>query len=234
MINYNFFGRDCFIDRELNDRSDLNLKLKALEFRLDEVMIVNQVHGKEVILIDNPSKILPTQNLPKADGIVTNLKNLPLGIITADCAPVLFFDNSNNIIGACHAGWRGAKAGIIEETVKQMRLIGAYQIHAIIGPTIQQYSYEVSQDFYDDFLMTDKNYLKFFKRHKNDANNLPKWLFDLPSFVAEKLMQAKVDDIENLAIDTYTNPAKYFSYRYSCHVNQADQGRNVSVISINE
>ena len=234
MINYHFFGRDCFIDNNLNERNDLNLKLRALEFKLNEVMIVNQVHGSEVILIDNPSKILPTFNLPKADGIVTNLKNLPLGIVTADCAPVVFFDVQNSIIGACHAGWRGAKLGIIEATVKKMRAIGAEEITAIIGPTIQQYSYEVSQDFYDDFLTTDKNYLKFFKKHKNDAKNQPKWLFDLPSFVAEKLLQAKVDNIENLAIDTYTNPAKYFSYRYSRFTNESDSGRNVSVISINE
>ena len=89
MINYNFFGKDCIIDAELKDRTDLNQKLNNLSFKFGEVLLLNQVHGKEVVVVDDIKKIDGIQNLPKADGIVTNLKNVALGIITADCAPTL-------------------------------------------------------------------------------------------------------------------------------------------------
>jgi hypothetical protein len=229
MINYNFFGKDCTIDSEFKDRTDLNQKLNDLNFKFGEVLLLNQVHGDKVVLIDDIKKIHGTQNLPKADGIVTNLKNVAIGIVTADCAPIIFYDEEKQVIGACHAGWKGAKLGIIQETVKKMHELGATNICAIIGPMIQQYSYQVSIDFYNEFLLESKDNLRFFKETADPI----RWNFNLPNYVESKLSLSGVNDIENLMIDTYTNPQKYSSYRRSCHYSDEVRGRNVAVICLN-
>lgn len=229
MINYNFFGKDCVLDQDLKDRTDLNQKLNDLNFKFGEVLLLNQVHGDKVVLIDDIKKIHGTQNLPKADGIVTNLKNVAIGIVTADCAPIIFYDEEKQVIGACHAGWKGAKLGIIQETVKKMHELGATNICAIIGPMIQQYSYQVSIDFYNEFLLEDAKNLRFFKETADPI----RWNFNLPNYVESKLSLSGVNDIENLMIDTYTNPQKYSSYRRSCHYSDEVRGRNVAVICLN-
>jgi len=229
MINYNFFGKDCTIDSEYKDRTDLNQKLNDLNFKFGEVLLLNQVHGKDVVVVDDIKKIHGIQNLPKADGIVTNLKNVAIGIITADCAPIIFYDEENQIIGACHAGWKGAKLGIIQETVKKMQALGAKDIRAIIGPMIQQYSYQVSIDFYNEFLLENRDNLRFFKETADPI----RWNFNLPNYVESKISLGGVNDIENLMIDTYTNIQKYYSYRRFCHNNEENRGRNIAVVCIN-
>jgi len=229
MINYNFFGKDCTLDSEYKDRTNLNQKLNDLNFKFGEVLLLNQVHGKDVVVIDDIKKIHGIQNLPKADGIVTNLKNVAIGIITADCAPIIFYDEENHIIGACHAGWRGAKLGIIQETVEKMKALGAKNISAIIGPMIQQYSYQVSIDFYNEFLLESKENIRFFK----ETSDPIRWNFNLPNYVERKLSICGVNDIENLMIDTYTNIQKYFSYRRFCHNKDEESGRNIAVICLN-
>ena len=229
MINYNFFGKDCTIDSEFKDRTDLNQKLNDLNFKFGEVLLLNQVHGDKVVAVDDIKKIHGTQNLPKADGIVTNLKNIAIGIVTADCAPIIFYDEEKQVIGACHAGWKGAKLGIIQETVKKMHDLGATNISAIIGPMIQQYSYQVSIDFYNEFLLESKDNLRFFKETADPI----RWNFNLPNYVESKLSLSGVNDIENLMIDTYTNPQKYSSYRRSCHYSDEIRGRNIAVICLN-
>ena len=229
MINYNFFGKDCTIDSEYKDRTDLNQKLNDLNFKFGEVLLLNQVHGKDVVVVDDIKKIHGIQNLPKADGIVTNLKNVAIGIITADCAPIIFYDEENQIIGACHAGWKGAKLGVIQETVKKMQALGAKDIRAIIGPMIQQYSYQVSIDFYNEFLLENRDNLRFFKETADPI----RWNFNLPNYVESKISLGGVNDIENLMIDTYTNIQKYYSYRRFCHNNAEEKGRNIAVVCIN-
>ena len=162
MIKTHFFGKDCIIDRALINRENLALNLKNQQFIFQNILLLNQVHQKEVVVVDDKSKIYGESNLPKADGIVSNLKEVVLGIVTADCSPILLFDNEKKVIGACHAGWRGAKAGVISQTINEMRNLGAKNISALIGPMIQQKSYEISFEFYDDFI--DENIEnKFFK-----------------------------------------------------------------------
>jgi YfiH family protein len=229
MINYNFFGKECTIDSEYKDRTDLNQKLNDLNFKFGEVLLLNQVHGKDVVVVDDIKKIHGIQNLPKADGIVTNLKNVAIGIITADCAPIIFYDEENQIIGACHAGWKGAKLGVIQETIKKMQALGAKDIRAIIGPMIQQYSYQVSIDFYNEFMLENRDNLKFFKETADPI----RWNFNLPNYVESKISLGGVNDIENLMIDTYTNIQKYYSYRRFCHNNEENRGRNIAVVCIN-
>lgn len=228
MIKYRFFGKDLTIDRPLLNRSHLELRLKGEGFENSHTLFLNQIHSNEIVIIDDEKKIYGQQGLPKADAIITNLKNVNIAVITADCAPILFFDSENKIIAAAHAGWRGAKSGIIENTVKAMKNLGAKKIHAIIGPLIAQDSYEVSREFFDDFLAEDKANSRFFK---NGAAP-DKYLFDLPFYVEEKLRNCAILQIENVKIDTYKNEKTLFSFRRSTHKNENDCGRNVSLITI--
>ncbi|MDX2083552.1 MAG: peptidoglycan editing factor PgeF [Rickettsiales bacterium] len=228
MIKYNFFGKDCIIDRELRDRSNLALRLQEKNFSSSNALFVNQIHGNEVIKIDDLKKIHGDQNLPKADALVTNLPNLAIAVITADCAPILFFDQEEKVIAAAHAGWRGAKNGIIKSTISAMKNLQAKNITAVIGPMIQQNSYEVSQDFFADFLSEDSENKEFFKNSEKPN----KYWFDLPSYIEKKLRQENIFTIINLAIDTYKNEKDFFSFRRSTHLKESDCGRNVSVIEV--
>jgi hypothetical protein len=229
MIKTHFFGKDCIIDQALISRENLALNLKNQQFIFQNILLLNQVHGKEVVTINDKNKIYGDTNLPKADGIVCNLKEVVLGIVTADCSPILLFDNEKKVIGACHAGWRGAKAGVISQTIKEMRNLGAKNISALIGPMIQQKSYEISFEFYDDFIDENIENKFFFKTIENSQ----KMLFDLCGYVQNKLRAEGISAIENLAIDTYQDEKNYFSFRRSTHQNLVDSGRNLAVIAIN-
>jgi len=198
-------------------------------FQSQKVLFVNQIHSSEVFVVDSLEKIYGDQNLPKADALVTNLKNIVIGVVTADCAPILLFDEEKNIISAIHAGWRGAKSGVILSTVDEIKKLGAQNIQAVIGPMIQQKSYQVSQEFLDDFLIEDLTNKNFFK----EGTSSDKYQFDLPSYVEKKLCEAGVEKIKNLKIDTYENGKDFFSFRRSTHLGEKDCGRNVSVIEIN-
>ena len=227
-IKYHFFGKDCVIDRSLANRANLTKSMLDRGFSSQKVLFVNQIHGAEVCVIDAPQKIHGDQNLPKADALVTNLSNVVLGVFTADCAPILLFDEEEKIIATAHAGWPGAKLGVVASTILQMKNLGAKNISAIIGPTIQQNSYEVSPDFFDDFMRENSENKKFFINGKNPS----KYLFDLPNYVKEKLLKAGVKKIKNQKVDTYKNEESFYSFRRSTHQNQQDCGRNISVITI--
>ena len=226
-IKYHFFGKDCIIDRPLANRVDLTRALSEKNFPT-KTLFVNQIHGNEVLVIDKSEKIHGDQDLPKADAIVTNLANISIGIITADCSPILFFDEEKNIIAAAHAGWRGAKSGVIVSTVAEMKKLGAKNIKALIGPMIQQKSYQISQEFLDDFLSEDAANKEFFV----NGVSPDKYQFDLPAYVEKKLRESEVLEIKNLGIDTYENEKDFFSFRRSTHLGEKDCGRNVSVIAI--
>ncbi|MBA48449.1 MAG: hypothetical protein CMI51_05425 [Paracoccus sp.] len=158
--------------------------------------------------------------------MVTNLPGIALCILTADCVPVLFADRKAGVIGACHAGWRGALSGVIEATVAVMRALGATQIRAVIGPSISQRAYEVGQDFMEDFLLEDPDYHRFFAGGPNG-----KPMFDLPSFGLSRLRAAGVE-AEWSGHCTYSDPARFFSYRRATHEGQADYGRLISAIAL--
>lgn len=227
-IKYHFFGKDCIIDRGLADRTNLTRALLEKNFSATKSLFVNQIHGAEVVVIDASEKIHGDQNLPKADALVTNISGIALGIVTADCAPILFFDSEKKIIAVAHAGWRGAKAGVILSTVEAMKKLGAKNISAVIGPMIQQKSYQVSQEFFDDFIAEDVTNKIFFI---NSATP-DKYQFDLPSYVEKKLREAGILEIKNDRVDTYGNEQEFFSFRRSAHREEKNCGRNVSVIEI--
>lgn len=227
-IKYHFFGQDVNIKRDLKDRDHLNQNLIKQGFKNQKTLFLNQIHSAKVTIINSPEQIYSNQNLPKADSIITNQKNINIGLITADCAPILFFCDKSQIIAATHAGWRGAKSGVINNTINAMQDLGATNISAIIGPMIQAKSYEISQDFYDDFLEESKDNKKFFIT----STKAGKYYFDLNEYCVNKIRNCAVTNIQNNKIDTYQNNQKYFSYRRATQQNIEDCGRNVALISL--
>ncbi len=231
-IKHNFFGKECYIDRALADLSHIESALKEKQFNFTNIMFVNQIHSAEICVIDDPKKIHGTQNLPKADAIVTNLPNLAIAVITADCSPILLQDSQAKVIAAVHAGWRGAKSGIIAAAISAMKKLGAEpsRIRADIGPMIHQESYQVDEEFIAEFIAESGQNKNFFSADKTIPS---RYLFDLPSYVVEKMQQEKITDICDINIDTYANFKNYASYRKATHEGTENFGRNISLIVMN-
>lgn len=186
---------------------------------------VKQVHSADVVTLTDAHDIAAVANT-EADGIVTARRGVALAVLTADCQPILLADADAGVIGACHAGWRGALNGIVEATVDAMRALGARQISAVIGPTISQRAYEVSPEFMDSFLAEDPAYGRFFS---GGPNGRP--MFDLPSFGLMRLRDAGAD-AEWTGHCTYSDPGRFFSYRRATHEGEADYGRLISAITL--
>ena len=182
-----------------------------------QLVVLNQIHSNIVHVVDSK----PGQNL-EGDGLVTRMPSLALGIQTADCAPVLFVDPMTRIIGACHAGWRGALSGVVQKTVGRMLEIGANlsTLQACVGPSIGLWSYEVDAQFQDVFLGKSASYKKFFYATAHGVGEEKmgnKILFSLRHFVADQLHQSGVSLVSHVDVDTYSTPELFFSYRRSTH-----------------
>lgn len=193
-----------------------------------ELCILKQVHSNKVIIVDHNWAL---NEEPEADSMVTKNPNLILAIQTADCVPILLADFSKNIIGAIHAGWKGARAGIIAKTVEAMIELGADLNHlvAAVGPAISQEHYEVGEEFYDDFYRETSYNAQFFRPSLTQA----KYYFDLKAYVCNKLYEY-ISSVENLQLDTYADKVRFFSYRrYSSHPQEID-GRLLSTIVLKE
>lgn len=171
----------------------------------------------------------PIADRPNADAIVTDRPGLLLGIVTADCAPILFADREAGVIGAAHAGWRGALGGVVEATIAAMEQIGARRanVHAAVGPCIAQPCYEVDSAFRDRFLADEPANARFFADGQSGKPH-----FDLPGFVLDRLERAGIGAAEALGRDTYADPGTYYSYRRSTHLGHADYGRQLSAIAL--
>jgi YfiH family protein len=225
-IKHHFFGKDCIINRALTERGDLIKNLKAKNFNFTDILFTNQIHSNKVISVGEKNN--------EVDGLVTNLKNIVIGVYSADCCPILLFCEEPQIIAAIHAGWKGAKSGIIKSAINKINDLGLelgfknLNIKAKIGPSIRQKSYEVGPEFLADFLQEDKNNQQFFINSIKPNHHM----FDLIGYVKNKLQIAGVNDIEDANIDTYTNSSDFFSYRRSCHLKEASYGHNISVIMI--
>ena len=165
----------------------------------------------------------------KADALVTAQPGVALSVLTADCQPVLFADPLARVIGAAHAGWRGALSGVLERTIEAMEALGAKRvnIHAVIGPTISQRAYEVGPEFMDAFLAEDPDHDRFFAGGQGDRVH-----FDLPGFGLHRLREAGVGLAAWTGHCTYSDPALFFSYRRSVHQHEADYGRLISAIRL--
>jgi YfiH family protein len=191
--------------------------------------MVNQVHGNQVIQITRSSNTLEIQKID-GDAMVTNEPNITLAIKTADCMPVLFIDDYNKVIGAAHAGWKGASRGVLQNTVSMMVNFGAQieRINAIIGPCIRQPSYEVDQTFRDNFIITDSANSLFFI----DGTKPQHYLFDLPSYAKYKLSNAGIKQIYDVGYDTFKEEELFFSYRRNTLNNINSTQRMLSIISL--
>jgi YfiH family protein len=191
-----------------------------------DLVTVHQIHSAEAISVDRP---WPHAERPRADAIVTDRPNLLLGILTADCAPVLFADHHAAVVGAAHAGWRGALAGVTDSTIAAMEGLGARRenIHAAVGPCIGQPSYEVDEEFRSRFVTDDPDNGRFFV-----AGPAGKPHFDLEGYVVHRLIAAGIDEIEALNLDTYADADRFYSYRRATHRGEADYGRQLSAIAI--
>ena len=184
---------------------------------------LTQVHGIAVATIDSPW--LPGDG-PRADAAVTDRPGLALGIITADCAPVLFADAGGSVIGAAHAGWRGAVAGILEATIAAMAALGAQRISAAVGPCIGQASYEVGADLRHAVLARDPADERFFVTGRRAEH----WRFDLPGYCAARLRAAGLLSVETLDADTCALEDDFFSHRRRTLAGGGPIGHQISVI----
>jgi YfiH family protein len=166
---------------------------------------------------------------PKADALVTRTEGIAIGVTAADCGPILFADPSARVIGAAHAGWKGALTGILESTIGAMEKLGADRggIVAAIGPLIRQHSYEVGSEFVERFLDADAGNAMFFLPGERDGHSM----FDLAGFIRMRLENAGVLMIDDVGIDTYSDE-RFFSYRRSVHRKEPDYGRHVHAIAL--
>jgi YfiH family protein len=197
---------------------------QALDVAPSHFLTVYQVHSPDVVTVSEP---WPTEERPHADALVTRTPGLAIGITAADCGPVLFADPKARVIGAAHAGWKGAFGGVIAATVQAMETLGARKqdIHAAIGPLIRQPSYEVGAEFVDRFTATDADYARFFIPSSKAGHAM----FDLAGFIRAQLERAGIETIDDVGIDTYADP-RFFSYRRTTHRAEPDYGRNIHAL----
>ncbi|MGA3403840.1 MAG: peptidoglycan editing factor PgeF [Acetobacteraceae bacterium] len=200
---------------------------RALGAEPDALLGLTQVHGTEVV---HATTAWAAGQGPRADALVTDRPGLALGVITADCAPVLFCDPRAGVVGAAHAGWRGAVAGVLEATVAAMQALGARRVSAAIGPCIRQASYEVSADLRDAVLARDPADDRFFAPGRREA----RWQFDLPGYCAARLAAAGVAVIAAVAVDTMEDEARFFSHRRRTLGGGGPIGHQISAIRLGD
>jgi YfiH family protein len=186
-----------------------------------------QIHSPDVVVVDEP---WPHGEGPRADAVVTGKPGVAVGVATADCGPILFADTQGRAVGAAHAGWKGAFGGVIEATIAAMEGLGAVRgdIVAVLGPTISAEAYEVGPEFVERFLVENAGHARFFRPSGKPGHAM----FDLPAFIVMRLEAAGVGRAENLALCTYADEARFFSYRRTTHRAEPDYGRLVSAIAL--
>jgi len=197
---------------------------EAMGVAPDSLLGVHQVHSADVVTATKPAF-----DKPRADALVTNTPGLALSILTADCQPVLFADPQAGVIGAAHAGWRGALDGVLQATVDAMVNLGATagNMTAVIGPSISQRAYEVGPEFLEDFLAEDPDFARYFAQGDTDRMQ-----FDLPGFGLNRLRAAGVGHAEWTGHCTYSDPDRFYSYRRTTHAKEADYGRLIACITL--
>ncbi|MFB9948072.1 peptidoglycan editing factor PgeF [Rhizobium puerariae] len=241
-VRHGFFTRQGGVSEGLYAGLNVGIgsdddRLKVIENRtrvagwfglpLDKLATVHQVHSPDVFVVDETY----AGERPQVDAMVTTVAGVVLGVLSADCGPILFADGENGVIGAAHAGWKGALGGVLENTIEAMISLGAARerITAVLGPSIGPRSYEVGPEFVERFLAFDPGYEEFFTASQKPGHAM----FDLPSLTIRRLKAAGVR-AENLDLDTYPDAERFFSYRRTTHAREPDYGRQISAISIRE
>jgi len=214
-------------DNKENILKNLEIVSKQINNKSKKIVLLNQVHSNKFHFISKNSKL--NNNKFEGDALITDKRNLPIAVLTADCAPILIYDEDKEIIAAIHAGWKGSYKGIIKKVVEFMIKKGCSpkNITAAIGPSISNNNYEVKEDFKKKFIKKDKKNIIFFKRTDNkDYFNLKKYIH----FQLESLNIKKIDIVNK---DTFEAKNNFFSARRSISRNENDYGRNISIIMIN-
>ena len=214
-------------DTKNNIKKNLKIVKKKISKKSKEIFLVKQIHSNKFIFLSKNKKI--KNRSINADAIITEREKMPIGILTADCVPLLLFDKKRKIIAAIHAGWRGALKGIINKVIKFMLKKGCNikNITVAIGPSIKQKNYNVKIDFKNKFVKKHKKNKIFFK----NRNKLI--YFDLPNYIKSQLKFNKISKIDMINIDTYEKKNNFFSARRSLKLKYDDYGRNISIIMIN-
>ena len=213
-------------DNPLNVTKNLQIVKKKISRNSKNIFLLHQIHSNKFIYIDQKRTFI---SKPKVDAVITNQKNIPIGVLTADCVPILICDEKKNFIAAIHAGWKGAYKDIISKVINFMIKKGSdpRNITAAIGPAISVKNYEVKEDFKRKFIKKDKKNNRFFKiKYK-------KLYFDLPNYVKSCLLKNKIKNIELINIDTFNINNNFFSARRALRLNHDDYGRNISIIMLN-
>ncbi len=240
-VNHGFFGRKGGVsesyfsslnisyssqDSSENILQNRHIVENKMNLKQDSLNFCYQIHSNVACTINNP---VDNNNLPNADSLVTKVKNLPLAIITADCAPVILVDTKQKVVAALHAGWKGALNGIVENTLKQMYLLGcnAGDIYACIGPCIMQKSYEVDELFYKNFVNQSLQNKEFFIQTGNG-----KYLFSLADYILFKFKQNKLKDFESLNLDTFALQEEFFSHRRMTKNQEPYKGLQCCVVNL--
>jgi polyphenol oxidase len=241
-ISHGFFtrggGHSSGIFASLNcglgsgDDPDLVSKNRGIvsrQLNVDAANLVTawQVHSADVARVTKP---WPQDQRPKVDGLVCNTKGIAIGVLTADCAPILFADHTAGVVGACHAGWKGALTGVSRATIDAMEKLGANRstITAVIGPTISKTNYEVGPEFPTPFIANDSANAKFFTPSTKTGHHM----FDLPGYLLRKLQQDGIKTAHNLDLCTYADESRFYSYRRATHRGETDYGRLISAIAL--
>lgn len=241
-IQHAFFSREGGASTGLLDSLNFSLSkgdsLEAIAYNRAQVaqyygdasrlpQYANQVHGRDVLVIDEPFDFFSP---PKVDGLITKTPNLVIGVQTADCIPLLLYEARAQIIGAIHVGWKGAYLDIIEEALCQIQKLGGevQSVQAAIGPCIHQPNYEVDQSFHDKFLNKHAVAEQFFKPSTRTAH----YLFDLPSYATWQLQGQNIASVDTLHIDTYDSPDRFYSCRRAFHKSEATYGCTLATIML--
>ena len=213
-------------DLPSNVKKNLQIVKKKISRTAKNIFLLQQVHSNKFIFIDNKYRL---KTKPKADAIITNQKNLPIAVLTADCVPILICDDKKNMIAAIHAGWKGAYKGIIKKVIKFMikKHCMLKNITAAIGPCITVENYEVKEDFKKKFLKKSRKNKFFFRKIKN------KHYFNLNKYIYSQLKNLGVMNIDIINKDTFNKKNNFFSARRSISRKENDYGRNISIIMIN-
>lgn len=195
----------------------------------DRLLSLYQIHSPEVVVAENP---WARDQRPRADAVVTRIPRLAIGVSTADCGPLLFADAQAGVIGAAHAGWRGAFTGVIEATIAAMEKLGADRdrIAAALGPTIRQANYEVGPEFAERFLAADPANAQFFSA----SDRADYAMFDLGGYIAARVQRAGIVNFEDLGHCTYADPDRFYSFRRSTHRSEPDYGRHINAIALTD
>ena len=212
-------------DEENNVLNNLAIVSKKMGVSKNDLHTMNQTHSNKVVIIDKNNKNIQRIN---ADALITKVRNITISVLTADCVPILIYEEVNHIIACVHAGWRGAINGVIKNTLDEIINMGKNnKIHVAVGPCIGTKNYEVGKEFYDQFIKENKENENFFFRSEKN-----KFFFDLRKCVNFKIKEFDIKNIENIDFDTYSEKKNFFSFRRSRQLGEKDYGRCISTISL--